>query len=197
MSEKFERPIINVAGEYVALGLMQRELMQTYLRWYNDPATTRTMLSPHQFTLEELSASFDGMMRDESCELFAIYQVDSWRPIGSCGLLHIDLRNRTAEFVIVIGEADARGLGYGTEATRLTLDHAFNALGLRNVMLRVYEFNRAGLRAYEKAGFREFGRRRQGIELRDQPYDVIFMDCLSHEFDSPVLGSIFQPDPER
>ena len=41
------------------------------------------------------------------------------------------------------------------------LDYAFTALGLHSVMLIVDEFNLAGRRAYEKAGFREFGRRRQ------------------------------------
>ena len=47
----------------------------------------------------------------------------------------IDRRNRTATFVIFIGETKARGQGYGTETTRLVLDYAFTALGLHNVDL--------------------------------------------------------------
>lgn len=197
MSEPHSQPAINVAGERVALGPLRRELMPTYLQWFNDPATSRTLNSPRQITLEELTDSFDATMRDAACETFTIYLLAGWRPIGNCGLTHIDIRNRTAEFEIVIGEPDARGQGYGTEATRLALDHAFTVLGLRNVMLRVYAYNRAGRRAYEKAGFHEFGRRRQAIELSGRPHDVIYMECLSAEFDSPVLGRIFQPDPER
>jgi RimJ/RimL family protein N-acetyltransferase len=36
------------------------------------------------------------------------------------------------------------------EASRLVLDHAFAVPSMRNVMLNVYEFNIAGVRAYEK-----------------------------------------------
>jgi hypothetical protein len=57
--------------------------------------------------------------------------------------------------------------------------------------------NLTGVRAYKKAGFKEFGRCRQshwsGGELRDE----IFRQCLSDEFESPVLGRTFAPDGPR
>jgi diamine N-acetyltransferase len=74
------------------------------------------------------------------------------------------------------------------------LDVAFTALRLHNVMLTVAEYNFSGRRAYEKAGFRECGRRRQGVMLGNRRWDEILMDCLSSEFESPVLGSTFAPD---
>jgi RimJ/RimL family protein N-acetyltransferase len=64
-------------------------------------------------------------------------------------------------------------------------------------MLTVYEYNLAGLRAYQKAGFREFGRRRQSHWMGGQLWDVIYMDCLATEFESPVLGTILVPDTPR
>lgn len=118
-------------------------------------------------------------------------------PIGNAALTNIDYRDRTCDFEIVIGEANARGKGSGTEATRLVLDHAFTVLGMRNVMLKVYEFNLAGIRAYEKAGFRQFGRRRQATEMNGKPWDVIYMECIRDGFQSPVLGEIFKPDQPR
>jgi diamine N-acetyltransferase len=97
----------------------------------------------------------------------------------------------------MIGEADCRGKGYGTETTRLMLDYAFTALGLHNVMLTVFEYNLAGRRAYEKAGFREFGRRRQSRWMGGRLWDEVYMDCLASEFTSPLLGHIFVPDQPR
>jgi RimJ/RimL family protein N-acetyltransferase len=38
----------------------------------------------------------------------------------------------------VIGEKDAWGHGYGTEATRLVMDEAFDTLGLDEVRLEVF-----------------------------------------------------------
>jgi RimJ/RimL family protein N-acetyltransferase len=77
------------------------------------------------------------------------------------------------------------------------LDYAFSALGLHNVMLLVFEFNRAGRRAYEKAGFREFGRRRQCRAGGGRLWDIIYMECLSTEFTSPLLARTLAPDTSR
>ena len=74
------------------------------------------------------------------------------------------------------------------------LDYAFTALGLHSIMLTVYAFNLAGRRAYEKAGFREVGRRRQGHRLGGHHWDEIIMDCLASEFTCPVLSRVFVPE---
>ena len=94
----------------------------------------------------------------------------------------------------MIGEPDARGRGYGTEAMRLLLDYAFTALGLHSVMLLVYEFNPAARRCYEKAGFRESGRRRDARWCNGRFWDEIYMDILADEFESPVLRESLQPE---
>jgi len=80
---------------------------------------------------------------------------------------------------------------------RLLLDYAFTALGLHNVMLTAYAYNLAGLRTYRKAGFTEFGRRRQCHWMGGQWWDEVYLDCLASGFVSPVLGKIFAPDAPR
>ena len=52
------------------------------------------------------------------------------------------------------------GRDFGTEATKLLLDYAFTVLGVHNVWLDTPAYNAGAIRAYEKAGFREIGRRR-------------------------------------
>lgn len=64
------------------------------------------------------------------------------------------------------------------------LEYAFGALGLHNVMLRVYAFNLAGQHANFKAGFREFGRRREAKLLNGQHCAVVYMECLATEFNA-------------
>ena len=192
-----ERPPINVAGELVALGPLRRDLVPTYKRWHNDVATTRTFALPQPTTLEQEEASYAELTAAKDAAFFTVYVRASWRAVGTAYLTDIDHRHRTAEFGILVSEPDARGGGYGTEATRLVLDYAFTALGLHSVMLTVYEFNLAGRRAYEKAGFREFGRRRQSHRMGGRSWDEIYLDCLATEFTSPVLGRVFLPDAPR
>lgn len=194
--------LIIARGEKVGLGLLRKDLIPLYHRWFNDPEVQRTTHHPRLIPIETIEADFDSYVRSERNQPFTIYELSERasgdRPIGAANLKDVDFRNRTAELAILIGEADARGRGCGTEATRQILDYAFTVLSLRNVMLTVYANNPAGVRAYEKAGFREFGRRTAAVEVAGQVFDVIYMECLAATFDSPVLRTIMlPPDGER
>jgi diamine N-acetyltransferase len=187
-----EEPILNVVGEQVALGPLRRGLIATYQQWFNDFGTLRTLnIMPRPRTCEQERAWYEGQVTREDTTHFTVYERATLRPIGTTTLASIDYRNGTANFAAVIGEVGYRGKGWGTEAIRLTLDWAFTALGLRNTMVRIVEFNEASRRAHEKAGFREFGRRRQCRIAGRRRWDVIQMECLSTEFESPVLARIF------
>lgn len=191
-------PVVNIVGERIALGPLRHDLIPLYLRWRNDFFVNRTTGDlPKPVTIEDREAWYEQRATASDTYWFIIYEVDNWRPIGRTNLSEVDWRNRSASYTVMIEEADARGKGYGTETTRLMLDYAFTALGLHSVMLEVSEYNLAGRRAYEKAGFREIGRRRQCDFLNGHFYDLIMMDCIATEFESPVLSKVFAPDVAR
>ncbi len=192
--EASSSPVVNIIGEHVALGPLRREDVPRYHRWHNDFAIRRTLGEPRPRTFERELASFERDARADGDAHFAIYDRVTWQPIGTTHLFGLDFRNGRAEFGILIGEAAYRGRGYGTETARLMLDYAFTALGLHNVYLTVNAYNAAGLRAYAKAGFREFGRRRQCKMLGGRRWDVVYMDCLATEFVSPVLATMLAPE---
>jgi RimJ/RimL family protein N-acetyltransferase len=128
---------------------------------------------------------------------FTVFERGSGEPIGWTELKAIDYRNRSAEFAIMIGEPPARGKGYGTETARLILDYGFTALGLHNIHLYYFAFNPAAGRAYEKAGFREYARRRESHLMGGKFWDTVYMECLTTEFESLLLSTIFTPDMPR
>jgi diamine N-acetyltransferase len=193
-----EPPVLNIVGERVALGPLRRDLLPAYQRWANDlSATERLALLPQPVTLERQTAWYEQEATSTDRIVFTIYEMTTWRAIGTGGLNEVDHRQGVAYLAILIGEADARGQGYGTETVRLLLDMAFTALDLHNVMLGVWEYNYAARRAYERAGFQECGRRRKGCVLGGRRWDEIFMDCLATEFTSPVLRRVFAPDEPR
>lgn len=191
-------PTVNIVGDAVALGPHRRDLLATYQAWINDFTALRTLgaVAPLPMTLEQETVWYDSLMAGQEAG-FTIYETGTWQPIGTTALHGIDYRNRTAALGILIGESAYRGKGLGTETVRLMLDYAYTALGLHSVMLTVAEYNHAGRRAYEKAGFREIGRRRECRWLAGKLWDEIYMDCLATEFTSPLLSRIFVPDDER
>ncbi|MBI4496920.1 MAG: GNAT family N-acetyltransferase [Chloroflexi bacterium] len=200
MASPASEPILNIVGEQVALGPHRRDLLPLYLKWINDFEVIRTLgaVPMRPMTWEAEEGWYQRVSQGSEREVhFTIYERATLRPIGGTNLHSIDQHNRTAEFGIMIGEKDCWGKGYGTEVTVLMLDYGFTALGLHNIMLNVYSFNERGIRAYTRAGFRVMGRRREARRLGGRPYDVIYMDCLATEFQSPVLHRLLPDDTLR
>ncbi len=205
-SNPHEQPIVNIVGETIALGPQRRDLVPLYERWLNDFAVLAPLGAPlRPLTREAEERQHQETDANKGQVWFTIYERATLRPLGIAGLRDIDHAQRTAEFVIFIGERAYWGKGYGTETARLILDYGFNALAMHNIMLRVFSTNLRGIRAYTRAGFHEVGRRREAHRLGPDVADVIFMDCLATEFRSPVLRRLLtgveddhdRPDGDR
>jgi RimJ/RimL family protein N-acetyltransferase len=194
-SPRADQPILNIVGDKVALGPLRRDLMPLYDRWFNDfevGGPYFTQLRPH--TREAREAWYERLAKDDpNTTDFLIYERATTRPIGKTVLYQIDHFDRTAAFGILIGEKDCWGMGYGTETATLMLDYGFTLLGLHNIMLTVDGYNERAIRAYRRAGFREFGRRREARRRGHRAHDVVYMDCLASEFRSPILATLL-PD---
>jgi RimJ/RimL family protein N-acetyltransferase len=176
---------IVLVGERVALRPFGEESMRSLRRWYADPEVTRLSRHRQQPVSED---EFDEVIarRVGRAEVlaFAIYERverDLERLVGSCTLATLDQENGSASFHIVIGEPDARGRGIGVAATQLAADFAFRELGLHRLSLRVFSFNTAAIRCYERVGFREEGRAREAIMRDGRRWDEIQMGLLASD----------------
>ena len=191
-------PPLTLVGEQVALGPVHKGILPLLWKWENDLELSVLTGDPvHPLTPEGIDALYERYSKSDPAHAsFVIYERATQRPIGTIGLPNISHAHRTAELGVGIGEHDCWGKGYGTEATRLILAYAFSVLGLHNVMLRVFDYNERAIRAYQKVGFKEIGRRRQAQRVGGQAYDVVYMDCLATEFDGSVLRRFLPPGPD-
>jgi RimJ/RimL family protein N-acetyltransferase len=192
-------PPVTLVGDFVALGPVHKGILPLLWKWENDlelSVLTGDPVSP--ISPEGIDSLYERYAKsDPGHASFVIYERASMRPIGTVGLPNVNHAHRTAELGIGIGERDCWGKGYGTEATRLILDYAFNVLGLHNVMLRVFAYNERAIRSYRKVGFKEMGRRRQAQRIGGRAYDVVYMDCLASDFEGSVLRQYLPPDPNE
>jgi diamine N-acetyltransferase len=184
-------PELLLRGEKVGLGPLRKDLLAHYARWMNDPAVKRGTGSLGIQTPESEEAWYEGVVaacagRRPASAHFTVHELERGEPVGTTSLMGIDPMARTARFGIVIGAG--QGQGFGTEATRLTLDWGFHVLALRNVLLEVLPWNTGAIRAYEKAGFRHVGVRRNSAFHLAERSDEVLMDAIPEEFESPVLG---------
>ena len=87
--------------------------------------------------------------------------------------------SKNQNLIEIIGDEENRSKGYGTEAMKLLVDYGFNILGLHNIDLNVFEFNKQAIKAYEKVGFKEYGRRHESYFLDGKFYDEISMEIIN------------------
>lgn len=185
--EQEPEPLLLVRGKRVGLGALRRELIPAYHRWRSDAEVMRGQGNTDVSTIEAVQAWYDQATSPSGREVhFTVYDLTDLTPVGTTLLVRIDHHQGTAEFGILIGER--RGQGLGTEATRLTLDWGFTVLGLHNILLVTFSWNMAAIRAYEKAGFREIGRRRDAVVTLGRRFDQVLMDAIADEFTDSVLS---------
>jgi len=106
----------------------------------------------------------------------------SGRWAGEVVLNNLDAANRSCGFRILLGNAEFRDRGLGTEASRLALAHAFEVVGVHRVELQVYAFNPRAKHVYDKIGFRYEGTRRQALRWDGQWIDSHVMAILAAEW---------------
>jgi RimJ/RimL family protein N-acetyltransferase len=102
--------------------------------------------------------------------------------VGEVVLNDLDGHNASCAFRISLAGPHVYGRGYGTEATRLVLDHAFTTVGLHRVELEVHAFNRRAQHVYQRLGFVVEGVRRQALRWDERWHDTIVMGLLAPDW---------------
>lgn len=150
-----------------------------FQRWYADPEIA--YLLRHDLTPlsdRQSRGYFDTIILPLSLQgyCFAIHTIEDDTLIGTTALIvEGPEAPQSGLFRIVIGEKWAWEHGYGTEATRLVVDEAFETLGLNEVQLEVFRHNPRAIAAYKKVGFERTGSHTEFIPPDGTPLHVVEM----------------------
>lgn len=185
MSETTD-PWIWLRGDTAGLGPIREDLLETYWRLDQQISTivgyNRQSPQPMRTTRAIL---IDGGGDDEV--RFTVYDVAE-EPAVPVGLakLSMDTARGNAEYLVSM-DPEYQGRGIGGEATRLVLDYAFHVANMACVWLTVLEPNTGAVRAYEKAGFKKQGIRRDSNMWLGQRVNEVLMDAVPADFPGPSL----------
>ncbi len=170
-------------GEKVRLRAVEEGDLPLIVRWYTDPDVRRWLhLSDRpDVTLESEKENLEKG-RENPSNLGLFIETMQGQPIGTLGLINIDRDHGRCELGISIGEKEHWSQGYGSDAIRVALRHAFSELGLRRVWLITDKDNQRGIRCYQKCGFRQEGLLRAHRLRHGQPIDMLIMGVLREEW---------------
>lgn len=170
---------MNLTGEKIRLRLMCSEDTETIVRWRNNPRVRQNFIYQRPFTKEGHENWIKTMVDTGKVVQFIIEDLADKRPVGSVYFRDIDREYEKAEYGIFIGEDDAVGKGFGSEAARLAVAYGFEELRLHKIFLRVFADNAAAVRSYEKAGFVQEGYFKDEVRIKGQFRDLVFMAILN------------------
>lgn len=146
-----------------------------------DPEVARLTGCRAHFSRDEVVTFFLSCVDDPDRRDFLLLD-PAGKIIGESVINEIDWDTRCANFRIGIFHPEDRGQGIGSWMVRVTRDYAFESLGLHRLELDVFSFNPRAERAYEKAGFRREGVRRDAVRDGDGYGDDILMAILEPEW---------------
>ena len=179
-----------IEGQRVVLRRHVPDNLDAFRRWYSDPEIARlARYTETPMRIDEVDRFFQSRAIGPESLAMAIHVQGTDRLIGTCALSQLDGDNGSALYHITIGEKDAWGRGFGTEATSLMIAHAFGDLGLHRVSLSVFAFNERAIRAYARCGFTIEGRAREAIWRDGSWWDEVSMSILDAEWRGRDAGS--------
>ena len=133
-----------------------------------------------EFTREQIDA-WCASRPDQLDRLdLAVTDADTGAWLGEVVVNDWDPDNRSCNFRIALS-AGGRDRGIGTEATRLVVEHVFEAIDdppVHRLSLEVFDFNPRAMTVYERCGFVREGVLRDVIFWRGEFHDAIVMSIL-------------------
>ncbi len=191
---------IGLRGERVRLVPSEaREHLENALRWFNDPVVTARLDYFMGMTRREEEIFFERMATQRESDLHWAILDPKDRHIGFIAFHQMDWRQRCAVGGMVLGERDAWGKGYATDAVRVRTRFGFEQLGLHRI--EGHTFNPGMRRVYEKTGYRHEGTARQKRWRDGRWHDVDLYAVLDEDYfafrvgDDAPLTLIEAPPP--
>ncbi|MDY3049415.1 MAG: GNAT family protein [Rothia sp. (in: high G+C Gram-positive bacteria)] len=171
------RPFNSQAVEAMLEILQEPEvLIKTGTVHTRDPQT-------HQFDRQKTLDWYAQINQQTDRLDLAIYSQELDRYVGEVVLNDYDPANKSVNFRIAIGQA-GQNRGYGTQATLLLVNYAFEQLDINRIELEVLDFNQRAKHVYTSCGFVAEGRRRQAFLIDGEYHDAVIKSVIRSDWEA-------------
>jgi len=165
---------MRIDGEKVYLREIREEDLEMVRCWRNDPEVNKFFFNRSYITQEKQREWFQKLIQSGTKIFFIICDKVDGRPIGTIQWEILGNDKRCAEIGIYIGEKDAGGKGYGSDAMRAVIGYLLSDGEMETVRVTALESNQRALEFYKRLGFMEIssgekhGERVRFMEIRRQ-----------------------------
>ncbi len=175
--------------KHIGLRPIQASDTLDIVRWRNDNSVRANLFSQEELTVEQHMEWVKNVIKTKKAYQFIIEEMEgpNIKKIGTTFLKNIDYCNKKAEFGIFIGNKDSRGNGYGTIATKKTLEFGFKNLGLNRIYSNILETNKASITALINGGMKQEGLLREDYIRDNKTFHVIISAITREDWDNKAI----------
>lgn len=171
-----------LSGSSIYLRPWNEQDVDLLYKGVNDPAVRETLFTYRPKSKYELMEEMKKDLSNDKSILLTICECSSNQPVGMTAFYRIDYVSRAAIFFLSIYDSAKWQMGYGSEATRLMVDYAFNCLNLNRIQLHVASENPKAVSVYERCGFKMEGTLREAMYHNNRYVDFYVMSILRSDF---------------
>ena len=170
MNEPNKPQVMSYVGFKVVLRPVNAETdLENCHRWINDESVNRFLANVSPITILQEREYLENAGKNGRDVVYAVEDKATGAHIGQVGLHNIHWPDRLATAGAVIGEKSHWKKGFGTDAIKLLMNHAFYRLNLRLIHATVISFNERSAGCLRKCGWKEEGIRKS-VHYREGKY---------------------------
>lgn len=152
--------------------------------WRKDEEIQNMVGGPKYFVSKEKERQWImDTIQDNSRMVLGICLKENDKLIGTVNIQDIDWINRSAHVPILLGDKEAWGKGYASEARLLALKFAFEERGLHRIWALVLEDNIPSLKLHEKCGYVKEGVLKDSVYKAGRFQNQVYLGLLKDNFD--------------
>ena len=164
-------------GKNVELRTIEEEDIEFFRDGVNHPEVRVHMGNTRPQNLEDEEEFFQHIVDTDDVHFLVC---DDGEPMGIISLEEKEKPANIAEIGLWL-HPDFHGNGYGTEATEILVDYAFNQLEYHKVYARAHEDNEASKSLWEKLGFQKEGELRDHVYLKGEHKNLLYFGLIEGE----------------
>lgn len=163
--------------------LTKEDITADYIHWLNDKevcAGNSHATFPNNY-MKTLSY-VESVSNSTKDLVFAVRWKKNDLHIGNASFQDINLKNRSAEMAIILGNKNYWNKGISTEILSLFIEYGFDTLNLHRITTGTPVTNKGAIRICEKNGMQKEGLLREVLFKNGKYLDVVIFSILSREY---------------
>lgn len=182
MNNKPNSKKIILCGKRVDFYKITKNDLRTLQRWRNSneiwPYNTQYIL----LNMINQKQWYEQIIQKNSDRIMFMITNKLGKPIGVCGLIHIDLKDKTASIAIIIGEKKYQSRGFGTEILQMLIHYGFNKIKVHRIEAQVFAYNAVSTKLFKKMNFKQEVTLRDSLWRQGKWWDVFILSVLQNEY---------------